>query len=237
VSVLLIDAGNSRIKWRLGEAGGVLDTADAVRLGNQVSGKPERIFASNVAGAAVQAAMEEALAPNAITWVCASAKRCGVTNGYAQPAQLGSDRWCGLIATWRRFQRTALVVNAGTTMTVDALSAQGVFLGGVIVPGLTLMRTSLARGTAQLHERPGAFEPFPGNTGDAICSGALHACAGAVDRMRAHLREAGNGEPLTVLSGGSSRELLPALNAPVEVVDNLVLDGLLEIARDDGVRL
>jgi type III pantothenate kinase len=125
-----------------------------------------------------------------------------------------------------------VVANAGTTMTVDALSGEGVFLGGVIVPGLDLMRRALAAGTAQLPLLEGAFCYFPDNTADAIMSGAINALAGAIERMRGYLAQTGARDALVVLSGGSAPRILPQLNARCELVDNLVLEGLLEIAHD-----
>ena len=250
MKVLAIDAGNSRIKWGFAEDNGWLqrgacDTADAAQLGEALKAlpAPARIVVSNVAGAHVREAITQALASyaNAPLWIKACAQQCGVRSGYADPAQLGSDRWAGLIAAWKlpaRAGRACVVVNAGTTMTVDALSAEGVFLGGVIVPGLDLMRASLDRGTAQLKLQPGAFCYFPDNTADAIMSGAVNALAGAIERMRGYLAQSTQSTPLVVLSGGAAGTIQPQLQATdgtvaeVERVDNLVLDGLLEIARD-----
>jgi type III pantothenate kinase len=116
-------------------------------------------------------------------------------------------------------------------MTVDALSRDGVFLGGCIVPGVALMRAALDRGTARLKSQPGAFYYFPDNTADAIMSGAVNAMAGAIDRMRAYMAETGQGAPLIVLSGGDAALIQPRLNEKVELADNLVLEGLLEIAK------
>jgi type III pantothenate kinase len=157
-----------------------------------------------------------------------------VRSGYADPAQLGSDRWAGLIAAWKLHACACVVVNAGTTLTADALSDEGVFLGGVIVPGLELMRNALARGTAQLKLAPGTFCYFPDNTADAIMSGAINALAGVIERMRAFMQQSGQGAPLVLLSGGDAATLQPRLNLPSTLVDNLVLDGLLEIVREGG---
>ena len=249
MNVLAIDAGNTRIKWGYADDNGWLrrawlDTAEAAGLGDAFKELPvpARIVVSNVAGQRVRDAITQALAryDAAPVWVMGRAEQCGVRSGYADPAQLGSDRWAGLIAAWKLYGRTGracVVVNAGTTMTVDALSGEGVFLGGVIVPGLDLMRASLSGGTAQLKFQQGAFYYFPDNTADAIMSGALNALAGAVDRMRGYMEEAGQGNghggPLVVLSGGMAALLQPRLNVKVEWVDNLVLEGLLEIAKQE----
>jgi type III pantothenate kinase len=124
------------------------------------------------------------------------------------------------------------VVNAGTAVTVDALAADGVFLGGMILAGKDLMRRALARGTARLRPRSGRFAYFPANTEDAIESGAANAIAGAVERMLRFMDQAGLDRPLTIVSGGAAQLLAPLLSATVEVVDNLVLEGLVRIALE-----
>lgn len=242
--VLVIDAGNSRIKWGLADGGGWLrrawlETADAAAITDALKDLPTPgcIVVSNVAGDGVRAALTQALVQYGVTplWVQGRAQQCGVKSGYADPAQLGADRWAGLIAAWHLYGkagRACVVVNAGTTMTVDALSHEGVFLGGVIVPGLDLMRASLERGTAQLKLQQGVFYYFPDNTADAIMSGALNAAAGTIDRMLDYMAESGQGEALIVLSGGTAAPVKARLNAKAELVDNLVLEGLLQIARE-----
>lgn len=243
MNILAVDAGNSRIKWGLADGErwlrrDSLDTANAAHVGDALKDLPLPvcIVVSNVAGEGVGAAIRQALAGYAVTplWAQSQAQQCGVRSGYADPAQLGSDRWAGLIAAWHRFKCACVVVNAGTTMTVDALSNEGVFLGGVIVPGLDLMRNALSSGTAQLKLQQGAFHYFPDNTADAIMSGAVNALTGAIDRMCAYMAEIGQGTPLVVLSGGGAVLIQPRLNQRVELVDNLVLEGLLEIAQENS---
>jgi type III pantothenate kinase len=128
------------------------------------------------------------------------------------------------------FGTAAVVVNAGTALTIDALTADGVFAGGIIVPGAELMRKALAANTAALKLRPGKFGFFPDTTGDAIVSGAVNASCGAIERMARFLEEAGEAQPLCVLSGGGAELLAPYLNLEVKLVDNLVLEGLLVMA-------
>jgi type III pantothenate kinase len=243
MNMLVIDAGNSRIKWGVADGNGWLRrawlaTADAADFGGALKElpAPAHIVVSNVAGGRVRDALSRALARYSVAplWASGCDEQCGVSSGYADPAQLGSDRWAGLIGAWKLYGhagRACVVVNAGTTMTVDALSSEGVFLGGVIVPGLDLMRASLDSGTAQLKLQQGAFYYFPDNTADAIMSGAINALAGAIDRMRGYMEETGQGGPLIVLSGGAAALIQPRLNTAVELVDNLVLEGLLEIAK------
>lgn len=240
MNILVIDIGNTRIKWGLSEGGdwvrqGWVATAHADELAAEFTALPmaQRTVISNVAGTATRvqvAAALNAAAPEPL-WIISTPVQCGVSSGYAAPETLGPDRWAALIGAWHLTGAACVVVNVGTTMTVDALSAEGVFLGGCIVPGATLMRDALARDTANLAAREGAFSYFPDNTGDAICSGAINALAGTVERMVHYLEESAGAAPPVVLSGGGAALIEKRLNAAVTVVDNLVLEGLLQIAR------
>ena len=162
-------------------------------------------------------------------------KICGVTNDYARPSQLGADRWASLIAAWQRSNTTELfppacvVVNAGTAVTIDVLDAQGVFRGGLILPGVRLMLQTLAENTAALKSAPGEFRDFPDNTADALHSGAMQAICGAVEQMRRQI-DTNPAQVRVYLAGGAAMELAPHLNPPIEVVDNLVLEGVLALA-------
>lgn len=241
MNLLAIDAGNSRIKWGLHDGAAWmcrawLPTAAAGALAAELDGlpPPDAILVANVAGAAVKEALDSALsgfAPAAV-WIRSEARQCGVSSSYDEPAQLGCDRWAALIGAWHLFHGPCAVVNVGTTMTVDALSGEGVFLGGFIVPGVDLMRESLTRGTAQLKLQPGQVTYFPVSTPDAIMSGTIHALAGAVERMLNSMAGTGQVAPIAVLSGGSAAALAGQLNARHELVDNLVLEGLLRIAQN-----
>lgn len=237
MTLLAIDAGNTRLKWGLHDGAawtrrGAVATAQAALLETQLrdAGALERAIVANVAGDRVARAIADVLQGKAEPyWVVAQAEQCGVRSGYAEPARLGADRWAALIGAHHLFGGPCVVVNAGTTMTVDALAADGVFLGGFIVPGYEMMRSALAANTAQLALREGAFSFFPDNTGDAIASGALNALVGAVERMCRFLSESADHEPTVALSGGNAELLVPLLKEPAQVVDNLVLEGLARI--------
>jgi type III pantothenate kinase len=238
--ILAIDAGNTRIKWGLWEdrgfvAQGSILTPRASELPDALHMLPRAasVIGSNVAGAGVRAAVEAALAPwhLPVHWIVSMAAQCGVTSRYETPAQLGTDRWAALIGARARCSEPCVVVNAGTAVTVDALSAQGVFLGGLILPGLELMARSLASGTADLPLQPGRFQPFPVNSVDAIRSGALQAIAGAVDRMSQNLLAAQQPQPQLVLSGGAADAIAPVLARPYILAPALVLEGLVAIAQ------
>lgn len=231
--LLLVDAGNTRIKWALAPAGaapgdwlahGAVPHAELERLVPAWAGHGvTRAIVSNVAGAAM-AAQLQAVLPVAPTWFTARAELAGLVNRYRDPAQLGSDRFAAALGARTLAPGKALVVaTCGTATTVDAVSARGEFLGGMILPGLGLMLGALARGTAQLPQVvPGAAPPtFADHTSDAILSGCLAAQAGAIERACARLPAA-----LCIVSGGAAPGIAPLLTVPHWMLDNIVLVGL-----------
>ncbi len=233
MKLLCLDAGNTRLKWGLRTqdgwlAQGVLAHDAIASLAAQLPATPDCIRACNVAGAAVAADIEALATALAVPldWFRSSSAAAGVTNGYAAPTQLGADRWAALIGAHALHAGPALVVMAGTATTIDVLSAEGQFCGGLILPGLDLMRTALARNTAGLPEATGQFAPLPTNTDDAIVSGALQATLGAIERMAAPLCRPANADFCVILSGGAADALAPHLVLPVRRVAHLVLEGL-----------
>jgi type III pantothenate kinase len=238
VKRLLIDAGNTRIKHALAEGGQrqpvrTLPGGAELRFDAPCYDGVEQVWVSNVAGAEVGRQIEAACA--ARCWkphfIVSQRAQCGVSNGYELAARLGSDRWAALIAAWHQAGRACLVVNSGTATTIDALSDQGEFLGGLILPGMELMQRSLTAATAQLQEVGGDYARFPRNTADALFSGAIQASCGAIQRQYELLGEAA--APV-LLGGGAANLLQPYLHLPVQMMDNPVLQGLLLIAQESA---
>lgn len=237
---LVIDAGNTRVKWGLHDglhwqAQGSVPHAEAPGLGAVWQEKPiNSAIISSVTHAAINQILQQQLDALAIpvTWIKTSAQACGVKNGYASPAQLGTDRWAAVVAAWQRYHLACVVVSAGTALTVDALSATGEFLGGLIAPGLVMMQSALVSNTAALEHGTGRIEDFPAATADAMFTGALLAMAGAVTAMQNTLQQRENITPQLILTGGDACTLQIALSGQGEIVDNLVLEGLI-LLRDD----
>lgn len=239
--ILAVDAGNSRIKWALHDRNtfvheGRVALADLGHLEGAWVQMPavDAIVVANVAGEAVRAGLQRLFArwKAEPRWVTATAAQCGVVSRYDNPSQLGADRWAALIGARQVVAGSCLVVNAGTAMTVDALSAQGEFLGGIIVPGFDLMHEALAANTAGLSSERGNFASFPRNTRDAISSGALQALCGAVERMRAVMVSDGHGEPTLLIGGGAAEAVAQRLGRPARIADKLVLEGLVRVALE-----
>lgn len=211
--ILLIDAGNTRIKldWiRAGDARRAAQTIaftvaqidDARRWLAGLPEKPSRAVGVNVAGEPVRVLLE-ALAGCAVEWVGGSVQALGVRNGYRQPEQLGADRWAAMLGlAWHERMRSgggkqasALLVTFGTATTIDTLcpaspggSIDGGepafdFPGGMILPGPAMMLASLSAGTANLPQAQGETALYPQHTHQAIVTGMAAAQAGAVLRQ------------------------------------------------------
>lgn len=235
--ILCLDAGNTLLKcglhdgtaWRM-QGALTYDAFDD--LVAALPEKPERMIACNVAGEIARMRIDALarLLDISLEWFLSSAAAGGVLNRYERPEQLGADRWAALIGARALDPGPAIVVMAGTATTIDALDDAGTFLGGLILPGLDLMRQSLARNTAQLPEAAGRYRLFPANTDDAIVSGAIHATLGAIGRIRDGMAASG-AEPLCLLSGGAAPQLAPHISFPFRPVENLVLEGLVHYAQ------
>ena len=249
MNFLAIDVGNTRLKWAMhGDphrhapvlAQGVefLENIDRLAEGSWARlPPPSRMLGCTVAGDAVKRRVEEQMElwDVSANWVVASSFEAGVTNGYDYPARLGADRWVVMIGAWHRnlaqqAARPLVVVMVGTAVTVDAIDAQGRFLGGLILPGHGIMLRALESGTAGLHVPTGNVCEFPTNTSDALTSGGTYAIAGAVERMIQHVRQHCGSEPRCFMTGGAGWKMAPNMSVPFELVDNLLFDGLLEMA-------
>jgi len=236
---LLLDVGNTRLKWGLFDDGRWIaqgafahDEAWSFEEVLPPVGQLDSAYGVSVAGEAAVQRLDAALAPWSlrIHWLQPGEAACGVINGYA-PGQLGADRWAALIGAWRLHPAATLVVTAGTATTIDVLQPDGQFAGGLIVPGVDLMKKSLAGNTAQLPLANGVSVALPTRTVDAIHMGCLHAQAGAIERMFAHI--AGAPDALCLINGGAAALIVPLLGVPFKLVDNLVLEGVAVAAAYD----
>ncbi len=240
--ILLLDIGNSRIKWACLSAG-VLQPQAAVEHEGRL---PDALLAAwaeipdvtsvracCVGGERLLAEIASAVADR---WHCQlrrltpGAELAGVRNAYARPKTLGADRWAALLGARRLNLDPCCIVDAGTATTLDWLDGSGRHRGGLILPGLDLMRDSLNLRTAGIGWQTTGKRPavFADNTADAVIGGALHGTAATVRWFLDAAREASGGEcPRLVLSGGNAEALAIKLAdlAPQQAPD-LVLHGL-----------
>ena len=246
--LLVIDIGNTRTKWALSDDAGELFTTEICLNANidkarfatkQVS----KVLISNVAGDAIAQQITQILSPLPVHFIAAKKLACGVTNQYENT--LGTDRWAALVAAWQLTKHATVVVNAGTAITIDAISQnkklakQAVFLGGTIQPGLHLMHATLSQNTAQLNMQEGRFAEYPQNTPDAMETGCLNAVVGAIHLMLKRLEKHSGWLPKLVISGGDAQKIAQALNpqglnlgAKQVIIENLVLRGLVLLEKE-----
>jgi type III pantothenate kinase len=249
MSLLALDVGNTRLKWALYDSpqpGATLITHGAEFLENidklaegawSELPEPSQILGCIVAGDAIRrrvgAQLEQWDASS--QWVVASSYEAGLTNGYDHPTRLGADRWVAMIGARQHMlargeHKPIVVAMVGTAVTVEAIDADGKFLGGFIIPGHGIMLRALESGTAGLHVPTGEVVDFPTNTSDALTSGGTFAIAGAVERMIQHVTKHCGASPVCIMTGGAGWKMAPSMSVPFELVDSLIFDGLLEIA-------
>ncbi len=251
MTFLAIDIGNTRLKWAQYEAprpgarliahgAEFLDNVDTLSEGAWAAlDEPTTMLGCVVAGEAVKRRVEEQLELWDVTpqWVVAKDAEAGLRNGYDHPSRLGADRWVAMIGAWHRMRsqgetRPIVLAMVGTAVTIEAIDAQGRFLGGLILPGHGIMLRALESGTAGLHVPTGDVRVFPTNTSDALTSGGTYAIAGAMERMVQHLRTHCGADPVCYMTGGAGWKMAPSLASPFELVDNLIFDGLLHMAQE-----
>ena len=249
MTFLALDVGNTRLKWAqydtakpgaklLGQGAVFLENIDKLAEGDWADlPAPTHILGCIVAGDAIKRRVAEQLDLWDITpqWVVSSPNEAGLSNGYDHPTRLGADRWVAMIGAHHRLaargqHSPCVVVMVGTAVTVEAIDEAGKFLGGIILPGHGIMLRALESGTAGLHVPTGEVKNFPTNTSDALTSGGTFAIAGAVQRMVDHLSAHCGQAPQCIMTGGAGWKMAPSMSVPVELVESLIFDGLLEIA-------
>lgn len=238
--MLAIDSGNTRTKWavfaddgRIQDAGICLN-AELAQLVIPASWQScKRAVVANVAGEGVAASITALLkkAEIDVVWAKAEVETLGLKNNYEAPESLGIDRWAAMVAAFKRYlnQPACLVVNAGTALTIDAIY-QNAFIGGLIVPGFSMMQNALLQNIAAVNSQYGQIKTFPLSTADASASGVLSAIVGAIVMQADKLESYCQDVPTVVMTGGDAPMLMPILTQVFGVkpvlAENLVLEGL-----------
>ncbi len=244
---LLVDLGNSRFKWALAAAGvwrsGVLgydaDLHSALEREWTGLAQPRRVVAASVGGserAQVLSAWVRDRWSLPVHFLEAARNQLGVTNTYDEPASLGSDRWAALIAAHHLGANPACIVDCGTAVTVDALAADGVFIGGIILPGVTLMRDCLRTRSAGIRRVDGRDDNcLAHNTADGVSAGTVFGLAGAVARIVGEFRHTLGAEMRMIITGGDAPRVVAHLDGqplpPITHEPKLVLKGLELVAN------
>jgi len=248
---LLIDIGNTRLKWAYEENGRLLLPGSRIHRGAaeteipefvaELKQIPESAAAVNVAGSAVENLLRAAILDRfgiSLQMVRTSACCGEVINGYSPFGQLGADRWAAIVGAWRICRRPVCVIDAGTAVTIDLVAGSGQHQGGLIVPGLTLLRTALLRDTSDIDafvSQSSGSTALGGwlgtDTHSAVERGVLLMLCAVIDRAVSNIADKGN-PPHVILTGGDAPLLGPLLSYPVEQHPLLVLEGLRYLAAE-----
>ena len=246
---LLIDIGNTRIKWARFEDGTLQPQSAAPHADWSVEtfvetvarrGNPaDRVLVSNVAGTRMADVVGAGVAQMwkiQAEFIVSTAMAGGIRNAYPQPAKLGVDRWLAMIGAHALQRGDVCIVSVGTAMTIDGVKADGLHLGGVIVPGPDLMVASLLKNTSDIAQRAQQGDTndglFADNTLGAIRQGAEHALGALIERAVATMRRTSKGNPTLLVTGGASDRVEKAIGIPYRRVPDLVLQGLAVLARE-----
>jgi type III pantothenate kinase len=245
---LLVDIGNTRVKWATHADGRLAPQRAAEYAAWTLADwqrelfhgqRIESVLVATVAGEdsrRVLAAAARSAGAARVEFVTSTAAAAGVHNAYANPALLGVDRWVAMIGAHAMADGACCVVDIGTAATLDAVDETGQHLGGFIVPGPHMMVRSLHVGTSDLASHTaasgsGGSSVFADNTRDAIERGCRLGLAALVDRMQAELARSTGTTPRLFCAGGAMDEVLPYVLSPHERVPDLVLRGLARIAH------
>ena len=258
---LLIDAGNTRLKWVALSAGrmGRVQAADWTKSSLErvarraLKGGYAQIIVCSVAGTTMERALRRAARGSGNPppqFIRSTRRALGVRNGYAQTWRLGADRWVAMLGARSLAPGRALcIVDVGTALTLDLLDARGQHRGGLLTPGPALMVDSLLSNTAGIRHRAGslasahrrtgaaartgALVPFGRSTRSGLLAGSVMACAGLIEHALREARTILPGRPKLLLAGGGARLVAQMLRVPCVRADDLVLRGLALLARPD----
>ncbi|GAB3789356.1 type III pantothenate kinase [Dyella agri] len=239
MSRLLLDLGNTRLKWALSHDGGHRangavawseGVADALAGAWSALPPPEAVFGASVVDAPREQLIARSVATafgREVAWLRTPAEACGVRNAYAEPQRLGVDRFLAMVAARADGLAPCVLAGVGTALTLDALAADGRHLGGLIAPGPRLMQQSLLGATAQVRPaQAGTIVEAADNTADAVASGCWLSATALIERFVTHMAPALGGTPTLRLGGGDAEALLPLLGLPAQFAHDSVLHGL-----------
>ncbi len=155
--------------------------------------------------------------------------RTGMPIRLDNPRELGADRLVNAVAAWARFHSACIVVDFGTAITYDVVSADGEYLGGIISPGIEISLEALALRAAKLPQvELGEPRSLIGKTTvDAVRSGIVYGFAGQVDGIVGRLRDELGADAPVIATGGLAHHLVPSFTESIDAVDDLLtLEGL-----------
>lgn len=222
---LELDVGNTRIKWRLcdhrGRFDGGLDLKQALSEAPAWAGLVEAVWVSSVDEEQNLWISEQF--PQA-QFAHSEVAHAGLSNSYQDPHKMGVDRWLVMLAAWHKNpDQVNIIVDAGTAITLDIVDAFGRHVGGYICPGFHMMKsTLLAETSGVLAEAQWQIGRAPGqSTQQCVDHGIQDMVACWIEHHRLLQSEA-----KVWITGGNAEALSTLLVEAVELVPDMVLDGL-----------
>lgn len=246
--ILVIDIGNTRLKWAWLTNTGLSDQQAVVHRDAkpgiwttalfEAGHHAKRVLVSNVAGPVMGKTLTHLCKREfnvEVEFVTATREFQGLTSGYLDPTLLGADRWLALIGAWTLARAPLCVVDAGTAVKVDSVDATGQHLGGLIAPGIHMMREALMRNTSDIaraaeHSTPSLAGVLANNTISAVSRGAVFALAGMADRAAELIEQNTGAKPRLFMTGGDAGMITGTMRSQGQIVPDLVLQGLAVVA-------
>lgn len=241
--LLLIDAGNTRIKCLLLN-GSDLKAEVYFASNDYVAGMNSwlmgvkglgRIVVSNVIGKEFEDWLTlqcRGLGLVVPEFPKTATMKLGVSLSYEDHSRFGIDRYLAMAAAYELVGGSVLVVDCGTAVTVDAVDENGMHRGGVIMPGIEMMKHALMLKTKEIDEEDAeGIDVFAHSTSAGVSSGVLMAVVGGIREVLERQSGLINSESQCLITGGSSGVVTEYLGLPCRVCHNLVFDGLKMFAK------
>lgn len=249
--MMLLDVGNSTARWAFTEGGGLTGRGSFVHRGHELvaladlawAGResPDAMVVANVAGQTLQDAITRwagehwDLLP---VFIRVASGAAGVTNAYALPDQLGVDRWAAMVAAWHERKTAVLVIDCGSAITVDVVDTGGRHHGGLIAPGINMMRYSLSRDTANIDILPASQDRtvtlLSDGTEAAIRNGTICMASAMIDRVVTDITGRFDERIQAVITGGDAPVIQPLLGCQTIHDPDLVLKGVAILAEEQA---
>lgn len=244
---LLLDVGNTAVKWGLYEADGIESPGrfeHRAAVFDEIADRawsmlpvPDEIIVASVAGVGLNERISHWFMQQwqrEPTFIQASKSACGVTNAYHVPGDLGVDRWAGIVGAYHGVNGSVCVVDCGTAITIDLVRSSGEHCGGLILPGVAALRQALLANSAniELSEKLRAAVPLARGTPEAVSSGVLYLAASAIERIVSDMTAASGESAGLVMTGGDAERLLPLLTITASHTPDLVLQGLATLSNE-----
>lgn len=239
--VIVVDAGNTSVKWAAFDGDELIVIARDIQDASQedcdrvklLSYKPDYIYFACVREREQEIELQQFIAQHFAEIACyelqSQVLACGVRNAYEDVSRLGVDRWLTVLAAFTPEQDT-VVIDAGTALKVEFVPADGGYQGGYIVPGQAMMENMLVANTGKIRFDDADLLNYQGvinNTGLAVHLGCWEMTLALVDRV--HQQHQGS---RFIFTGGNGEKIMQALEIEAKFEPHLVLQGAKKLGDE-----